>query len=121
MDCIQDQPQDVSSLLQDTAAQIESVSTMEARHAAEITALFSRQSTEAAELQARQAQEKVVSLSRVLEMHRQLVAKVKLELNNVREASLCVLLGCMTGHSAQAHCPFYKCRTAKALQQKLHK
>lgn len=85
MDCIQDQPQDVSSLLQDTAAQIESVSTMEARHAAEITALFSRQSTEAAELQARQAQEKVVSLSRVLEMHRQLVAKVKLELNNVRE------------------------------------
>ncbi len=97
MDRGHQQPQEESSLLQDVATQVESISALEARHAAESTALFSRQSTEAAELQARQAQEMRTALSRVLEMHRQVEAKVKLEQNNLREASYHVLIDQMTG------------------------
>ena len=88
MDRGHQQPQEESSLLQDEATQVQSTSALKARHEAESTARFSRQSTEGAELQPRQAQEMRTALNLVLEMHRQVEARVKLEQNNLREASV---------------------------------
>ena len=100
-------PQEESSLLQDVATQVQNISALEARHAAESTALHSRQSTEAAELQARQAQEMSTALNRMLEMQRQVEAKVRLEQNNLREASIHVLMDQMTGPLGTSWLPLF--------------